>query len=101
MATGEPFRLANAKCWRSYLNDTSDQLGFLDTNTAAYTNGTFGGSVPVAWHRQNALYDLSMGGEEGGGDDENPSDSASYKLHRSQTKMHRGIGFKRVWAKWT
>ena len=32
---------------------------------------------------------------------ENSSDSASYKLHRTQTKMHRGIGFKRVWAKWT
>jgi len=99
MATGAPVRLSNIKCWRPHLNDTSDYLGILGEQSTF--NGTFGGSVPVAWHRQNALYDLSMGGEEGGGDDENPSDSASYKLHRSQTKMHRGIGFKRVWAKWT
>ena len=62
MATGEPFRLEDAKCWRPELYDTNDSLGVLsDTPAWAAANGTFGGSVPVAWHRQNALYDPSMG----------------------------------------
>ena len=64
MATGEPFRLSNIKCWRPHLDDTSDNLGILGYNTVSI--GTFGGSVPVAWHRQNALYDLSVGDDTGG-----------------------------------
>jgi len=59
MATGEPFRLSDIKCWRPHLDDTSDYLGILSNSQP--TPGTFGGSVPVAWHRQNALYDLSIG----------------------------------------
>ena len=55
MATGAPFRFSNIKCWRSFRNDTSDQLGFLDTDTATYGNGTFGGSVPVAQRSQQPI----------------------------------------------
>ena len=54
MATGEPFRLSNIKCWRPLLDDPSDYLWILTNNS--YPLGTFGGSVPVAWHRQNALF---------------------------------------------
>jgi hypothetical protein len=55
MATGAPFRFSNIKCWRPHLDDTSDQLGFLDTNTGTYENGTFGGSVPVAQRSQQPI----------------------------------------------
>ena len=53
MSTGEPFRLSNIKCWRPLLDDKSDYLGILSDQGL---DGTFGGSVPVAWHRQNSLY---------------------------------------------
>jgi len=55
MATGEPFRFANIKCWRPMLDNTSDYLGVTGDNSNSNI-GTFGGSVPVAWHRQNALF---------------------------------------------
>ena len=52
MATGAPFRFSDIKCWRSFRDDTSDQLGFLTTPTDTYANGTFGGAVPVAQRSQ-------------------------------------------------
>jgi hypothetical protein len=82
MATGEPFRLSDIKCWRPHLDDTSDYLGILG-NSQPYP-GTFGGSVPVAWLRQNALYDPSMGG----GDEPPGPDPVTVALPMVQVNMY-------------
>ena len=57
MATGAPFRFSDIKCWRSFRDDNSDQLGFLTTQTDTYANGTFGGAVPVAQRSQQPIID--------------------------------------------
>ena len=70
MRSGEPFKYEDILCWRSLLGpETTDDLGilgFTGNSSQKLDTSSFGGSVPVAWHRQNALYDLSMGDDTGG-----------------------------------
>ena len=60
MRSGEPFKYEDILCWRSLHGpETTDDLGILGY-TGNYNQkldaSSYGGSVPVAWHRQNALF---------------------------------------------
>jgi len=60
MRSGEPFKYEDILCWRPLLGpDTSDRLGLMgvysDYNQKLDAS-SYGGSVPVAWNRQNALF---------------------------------------------